>query len=781
MCDLEVKMLFWRVFVNDEISTSHFVHEIQHSSFSDCRLNVVIGPNGTGKSTILCAICLGLGGQPTLLGRADDARLFIMHEKERASIEVELTPQNSSQPPDVIKRIIDRNKGSEKGRGIAASTFYINEEKSNLKRVRALVETYHIAVDNLCTFLPQDRVGSFSGFTPKDLLIETEKAIGIETLYEPHMELQRLEVEVSNENNEKESIEERLKALEQENERLEREKKLMEERKVAMKQVKLLEQKRVWLQFDQARELAVAMKGERDKCKAELQNARQILLPLEEKTENLKAELQMIKSRSKALEDTSRKALTEYEKGITKAQNFQDNIDEESSHLTSIDSVQRQQLRNTEKIKAKVQDLEAALTRDFPPLEEAEELQRKTQAEYREVKKRNDQAKKEANNFNTMCKELEGQIDLDTKKLEKMRDEKKRRQERLFRQQPKLGEAYHWIDQNRKMFRRPVWGPIAGEVSIKGQNAAAYLEQHVPYSILKSFVVECKEDYNLLYRELRTKRGIPVNVNIVNNGKLESINRMYSEEKIRILRNEHGIIGYLDESFDAPEAVLQALITTSAVHAVLVGNEKTQESLDKRGLLDYLSEKENGSSGKMSACIFSRIGNNSYKYTSMVSRYSGKSSIRIDEINAARMLAPGTNPELKERLEREIQSKKKELDDLNPKKIAAYETADEVLKEGQHVVGRLKDLKSTINAINNHKSKIKNTKRKLRESEELMNKDFGAEKERIAEKIKKLIKLSMSELQRVARSQSKIFDCVRALAGVKMTQDGIAASTHRAM
>lgn len=28
-------------------------------------LNLVMGPNGTGKSSILCAICLGLGGKPS--------------------------------------------------------------------------------------------------------------------------------------------------------------------------------------------------------------------------------------------------------------------------------------------------------------------------------------------------------------------------------------------------------------------------------------------------------------------------------------------------------------------------------------------------------------------------------------------------------------------------------------------------------------------------------------------------------------------------------------------
>lgn len=135
------------------------------------------GANGTGKSTILCALCLGLGGEPKLLGRADDARAFIMHERTVASICLTLAP-HPGQEVHVLKRKIDRNKGSERGTGKGASTFYINDQKCSLKDVQKLVkETYNISIDNLCTFLPQDKVGSFSGFNQIDLLRETEKTL----------------------------------------------------------------------------------------------------------------------------------------------------------------------------------------------------------------------------------------------------------------------------------------------------------------------------------------------------------------------------------------------------------------------------------------------------------------------------------------------------------------------------------------------------------------------------------------------------------------------------
>jgi ABC-type multidrug transport system fused ATPase/permease subunit len=46
------------------IKVTDFVTYTSAEFFPGPKLNMVIGPNGTGKSTLVCAICLGLGWGP---------------------------------------------------------------------------------------------------------------------------------------------------------------------------------------------------------------------------------------------------------------------------------------------------------------------------------------------------------------------------------------------------------------------------------------------------------------------------------------------------------------------------------------------------------------------------------------------------------------------------------------------------------------------------------------------------------------------------------------------
>lgn len=61
------------------------------------------------------------------------------------------------------------------------------------KQVKEAVAKLKIQVNNLCQFLPQDRVVAFAQLTPPLLLRETEKAVGSKNMFELHSTLIELQ------------------------------------------------------------------------------------------------------------------------------------------------------------------------------------------------------------------------------------------------------------------------------------------------------------------------------------------------------------------------------------------------------------------------------------------------------------------------------------------------------------------------------------------------------------------------------------------------------------
>lgn len=59
------------------IKVNDFVTYTSAEFFPGPKLNMVIGPNGTGKSTLVCAICLGLGWGPQV--RSYSCRVITCH------------------------------------------------------------------------------------------------------------------------------------------------------------------------------------------------------------------------------------------------------------------------------------------------------------------------------------------------------------------------------------------------------------------------------------------------------------------------------------------------------------------------------------------------------------------------------------------------------------------------------------------------------------------------------------------------------------------------------
>lgn len=261
----------------------------------------------------------------------------------------------------------------------------------------------------------------------------------------------------------------------------------------------------------------------------------------------------------------------------------------------------------------------------------------------------------------------------------------------------------------------------------------------------KAYVVECKEDYDLLYREVREKRKIPINLIIVEGGKLEQKPRMYSKQRMGVLQKEHGFMGYLDETFKAPDAIMAALINRHSVNNVLVGGEGVQNSLDRKDLVEYLSQREStdGRPGKMTSCFFYSYKKAAYKYTNQVSRYTGDIGTSIDDITAAKLLKPGTDPAIKTQLAETIRRSDEIIAELQPEVDEANAKIAELQKEGQAVSAKFKDAKRTKQDYSNYTSKLQAQRDRVEEAEENAANDSDKEKKKKVAKIKKLMENSM--------------------------------------
>ena len=144
------------------------------------RLNVILGPNGTGKSSFVCALAIGLAGSTKLLGRADKLSEFVKRGEQSGYSEITLATKDPDRPL-VVRREIKRKDSS--------STWRVNNVVVTQERVKQEMHKLGVQLDNLCQFLPQDRVVEFARLSPEQLLMETERAIGNAELYDMHKDL----------------------------------------------------------------------------------------------------------------------------------------------------------------------------------------------------------------------------------------------------------------------------------------------------------------------------------------------------------------------------------------------------------------------------------------------------------------------------------------------------------------------------------------------------------------------------------------------------------------
>ncbi|XP_064147300.1 structural maintenance of chromosomes protein 5 isoform X3 [Loxodonta africana] len=599
-------------------------------------LNMIIGANGTGKSSIVCAICLGLAGKPAFMGRADKVGFFVKRGCTKGMVEIELFKASGNL---VITREIDVAKNQ--------SFWFINKKSTTQRVVEEQIAALNIQVSNLCQFLPQDKVGEFAKLTKIELLEATEKSVGPPEMYRYHCELKNFrEKEKQLETACKEKTD-YLEKMIQRNERYKQDVERFYERKRHLDLIEMLEAKRPWVEYENVRQEYEEVKQARDQVKEEVRKLKEGQIPITHRIDEIEKQRHNLEARIKEKIEELQQAL------IVKQKEEHDRQRRISNTRKMIEDLQNE-LKTTENCE-NLQPQIDAITDDLRRVQDDKAL-----CESEIIDKRSERE--------TLEKEKKSVHD-HIIRFDNLRNQKEDKLRQRYRD---TYDAVLWLRNNKDKFKQRVCEPIMLTINMKDNKNAKYVENHIPSNDLRAFVFESQEDMEVFLKEVRDNKKLRVNAVIAPSSSYadKAPSRSLSELK------QYGFFSYLRELFDAPDPVMSYLCCQYHIHEVPVGTERTRERIER-----VIQETR-----------LKQIYTAEEKYVVKTSFYSNKVISSNTSLKVAQFLTVTVDLEQRRHLEEQLKEINRKLHAVDSGLIALRETNKRLEHKDNELRQKKKDL-----------------------------------------------------------------------------------------
>lgn len=525
---------------------------------------MIIGPNGTGKSTVVCAICLGLGGRPELLGRAKQPTDFIRQDTSKATITIELQGRTRKSNV-VIKRSIDTS----------GSTWQVNGMPSTHKEVKRITDDFKIMMDNLCQFLPQDKVSQFAKIPASELLRETERAVGSTNLIQYHDELIELDEKRSSIGSVLETEKVRLQELTEQQAGAEEMINLMKERQKYIDRCDLLNKAKVFLEY---RDLALKKKeyeqGRKDaQAKLErLENHRAEFVALADSSKIKYGEAS--REAHKIQQDFNAKTL-EVSRSKAKARSALEELQKDKSRLNSTENRRRTDKKNQEELIAKIKKMEEIKERQpaFDPQElvRNKELYRQIVSQMEAAQEDADVPKQELQVLEDDRSALSGNMRILREKLNRLNSVLSQKLDNLERNESRLGgdtaRAADYVLKHKHLFDNEIHLPPVISVKIKDQRCLSQISGALSRNIMFTFTCESRKDYDTFTRIIIDENHWNVNVAEFSRSNKTRVED-HAEPCDRQILPSYGVNGFIIDLLDGSATVLNMLCHKANIHAV---------------------------------------------------------------------------------------------------------------------------------------------------------------------------------------------------------------------
>lgn len=463
-------------------------------------LNMVLGPNGTGKSTLACAIALGLGFPPKVLGRSGKLAEFVKTGYEESTIEIELKGL-PGQGNATIKRIL--NKDNDK------SKFTLNGQSATAKEISSTMEELNVQVGNLCTFLPQDRVASFAALSAADLLKETQKAAGDRHLTQWHttlIEEKKLEKE------HRTALDEDSKALTRHQTKqaeTEREVKSFETRRQLEYEQTIIGLLVNYAEYYVARDVWNTAKSKRAELTSEVAELEAANAPFMQSKASLEITVKHfgeVKKANQSKINRATKDTTEVGKLLEKCEK---DVSKIRDTLGDIKKDEKERKKRIGSLQKETDRLQGIVDRRPEPVDEgglAAEITDKTNArnailpDLDEILAELDDVKRQ------LSSNLKNQSQID-RQIEQHLNTALRREEDLRKDDNWTYVALKWFRAHKHEFKGDSCEPLRVSLSVKEKykNNVGLAEAPLSRAIFKTFIFELQEDYDYMMREVNDK------------------------------------------------------------------------------------------------------------------------------------------------------------------------------------------------------------------------------------------------------------------------------------
>jgi len=540
---------------------------------------------------------------------------YVKNGKAKANIEVELF-KNEDGDTTIFNRSFDKD---------SKEVYKIDGNKVTPKLYAETVKKeYNIHVDNLCMFLPQDRVQDFTKLNPQEILFNTQTSVCSQDIIDTFESLKQKREAQKNVTKSNADIQVQLEDHLNRNNQLHS---LIENSKLKDKLVKELEmhkKKHNWLEYD--------------KVKTRYDEAANDVKMLHESIENKKTLLKPLEKRQAEIAGTKKSLQTSISKSDTLMNQCTNDIDkllEASNNLESEISKTRQDCRNAvtnaKSHEKDIKEHEFLVSLDRKEYEEAQQnlqaegdvnlMMNKFDKDMRRNKNQIEEIMQKMENMNRNLEEsIIPQINNSKRKIEQMNDTGRQRFNTLRSRFEDAYQAYQWLEANRSKFRGHIYNPVITEITVTDRKYAKYVENCIANRDLETFLCTNKDDMRDLIIKFRNELKLKVNV-----GYTDPDDTLRYEKEIPIDRNlkNLGVYAFVIDIIDGPIPVLNYLCSLYKIHNTAIGNDKTSQYASQ--LPDQIS------------VFFST----NHRFVVNISTYTGKKSTSSSEIFSRNILNIG--------------------------------------------------------------------------------------------------------------------------------------------